>query len=299
MDFFSDRENGPTPRTKESIPQEVWNGIVVVFETLVTTGAFGKKFPEMCPDVGVNATIGTNVDNLRIDLQARIPRIGWPTTYSFKGSWGQQEIPDPQKLLAIMDLLEFCHRSIGKPIDLYYHSGYRHQHLNFQAEEGQHEFRESINELFSRNGIAFHLSDEGKIERLGPSVLRELLAATQFSTGDATLDRMIEQSKVKFSSPDIAVRKEALDTLWDCFERLKTIDGPDKKKSIEARIARQCPGENFPERITSECREMREIGNNFHIRHAEVGKEQLCSPRQIDYLYHRLYCLINLLLQRD
>jgi hypothetical protein len=298
MEFFSDSVNGLRPRTSETIPPQVWDGIVALVDNLITTGAFGLKFPCHCSDG--NVTIGTNYQNLSSDIQAKIPKISWPLVQSANSTGGPTEGNNQPDTLTILDIVQYTHRAIGKPIETSYHSHCSSHHLKFDIAQGKSEFCESINETFQRNGIAFHLNENGNIERLSPPVLRELVAATHFSTGDPTLDGMLEQSKTKFISPDIQVRKEALDTLWQCFERLKTLDDPaDKKKSIAARIARQCPGENFPERITSECKEMKEIGNNFHIRHAEVGKEQLCSPRQIDYLYHRLYCLINLLLQRD
>ena len=49
MDYFSDKQRGPQPRTEEQLTSVAWGGIVALIQTLVSTGALGMQ-PEMCRD---------------------------------------------------------------------------------------------------------------------------------------------------------------------------------------------------------------------------------------------------------
>jgi hypothetical protein len=61
------------------------------------------------------------------------------------------------------------------------------------------------------------------------------MSEAMISTGDMVLDQMLEESRTKFSNPVPAIRREALERLWDCWERLKSLEYPtDKKRSIGA-----------------------------------------------------------------
>jgi hypothetical protein len=51
------------------------------------------------------------------------------------------------------------------------------------------------------------------------------------------------------------------------------------------------------ERVNKEMMELTEIGNNFMIRHTEVGKTPVDDPDQIDYLFHRIFSSIRLILK--
>jgi len=39
------------------------------------------------------------------------------------------------------------------------------------------------------------------------------------------------------------------------------------------------------------------VGNTFHIRHSEVSQVELAGDNHVDYLFHRLFALIWLLLR--
>jgi len=95
--------------------------------------------------------------------------------------------------------------------------------LTFDVTIGQNKFKDNINRIFRRNGIAYELSDDGQIIRLGPEVLREALTTATYNTGDTDLDNLLNAARNKFLSPDLNIRKESLEKLWDAWERLKTI----------------------------------------------------------------------------
>jgi hypothetical protein len=50
-------------------------------------------------------------------------------------------------------------------------------------------------------------------------------------------------------------------------------------------------------RLESEARELNFIGNNLMIRHTEVGKPPIAESAQVDYLFHRMFAMIRLLLK--
>jgi hypothetical protein len=49
--------------------------------------------------------------------------------------------------------------------------------------------------------------------------------------------------------------------------------------------------------LENEAGELTNIGNAFQIRHSETTQERLNSTEHIDYLFHRMYSLIHLILR--
>ena len=137
------------------------------------------------------------------------------------------------------------------------------------------------------------------IERLAPPVLRDDLARAVFRTGDAELDRMLETARRKFVDPDESIRREALEALWDAWERVKTLRGGDKKAEsaalLDATAGDSSP--KFRKMIESEARALTSLGNSFQIRHSETSQERLARSQHVDYLFHRLFCFIQLILR--
>lgn len=285
--YFSDRENGPRPRTDETISPVAWGGIAATIESLVSDGSFGESFPDNCSDGG--AIVGTDWHKWYNVMRAEAADIAWP--------FGTDETP---ATLKILDLVEFCYQHVSKPIQGSYHPFFKHSHLSFNRELGQAEFRERINRLFARNGLAYEIGSEGNIVRLAPLVLRENLQAAVFQTGNPTLDAMLESARTKFLNPNPQIRREALEKLWDAWERIKTIEpGPDKKAQAKAILDKVTSEPHFREVLEREAMELTRIGNNFLIRHSETNKIAIQSDPHVDYLFHRLFSLIWLLAKRS
>ena len=94
---------------------------------------------------------------------------------------------------------------------------------------------------------------------------RNLLGA-QFYTGDGELDRMLETARCKFINPDEAIRREALESLWDAWERLKTLgDGSNKKAQVTYLLDHTAglSSPKFRAALEREAKELTGIGNNF------------------------------------
>lgn len=284
MTYFSDRERGPLPRVNETIPQTAYAGIVIIIDHHIDNGAFGIDFPEDCPDD--EGTIGTNTNAFQTALVAEIPNMTWPLNAG-----------NNPEIFVLLDFIEFCYRHVAQPIKGTYHNFFNHHHLGYNRVNGQQEFGNSINRIFARNGIAFELQEDGQIQRLAPPILREALTSVEFQTGDRELDILLASARSKFLSPNQQVRKESLEKLWDAWERLKTINvGVNKKTSLTQLLDKAAPEATFRKTLENESRELTVIGNTFLIRHTETTQIPLQTNSQVDYLFHRLFALIHLIL---
>lgn len=286
--YFSDREQGMAPPTLTELTPNIWKGIVAEIRTRVDDGSFGARYPSICPDG--NEYCGTNEQSFWDSMVAEIPEL----------TEGQLVLleDDPPSLLVVMDMIEFCWNSVGKPERLDFHKFHRHHHLRFDEKAGKKEFRENINLIFQRNQIAYELTAEGKIERLLQPEVSEIVHA-RYRTSDSELDDMLETACRKFVSPDERERREALEHLWDAWERIKTIQNPDKKSGISDLIqqATDSNSPRFRDILESEARELTNIGNCCRIRHSETNQERLSSSEHVDYLGCRMFSLIHLLVR--
>lgn len=132
--------------------------------------------------------------------------------------------------------------------------------------------------------------------RVLPPILFEAMG-TLPTSGDATLDDLLREAIKRFRDPAPTEHKLALERLWDAFERIKTLRLPsDKRRSVDELIAAASPDPAFREQLQQDARSLTEIGNAFHIRHFEANKSALNDPLHVEYLFHRLFALVRLLL---
>lgn len=289
MSYFSERESGEQPPVNEKISKAAWDGIKVCVDARVKNGFFGCSYPDQCPDG--NMIIGTNADGFWKALASRVLGIA------------EHRYTDtlPQTF-DILDMVEFCWRNIAHPTTGDYHCYETHYHLHFfedAKEAGQKEFREEINDIFRRNQIIYNLTEEGKIERVVYTVLKEELASAHFRTEDQELNGMLEKARQKFLDPREATRREALEALCDAWERLKTLKTTAKKAGITALLdnAAGSKSPKFRKTLEREAKELTDVGNCLQIRHSESDREKVNQAEHIDYLFHRLFSLIQLILR--
>lgn len=298
--YYSDRQGDTQPCIKEDISPTAWGGIIAEINRRFDDNSFGHRFPLICP--GTKLAYGCNQGSFVATLKSRIPNLQWPLN--------PNEVPNT---LVVLDLLEFCHDVVGrveeavdpqtlkKPIQglgNIFPDELCHIHLKFSINEGQGAFRNEINCIFFRNGIAYELNAEGQVIRLGPEPLRSTLTSATFNTGDANLDSLLESARSKYLNPDPNTRKEALEKLWDAWERLKTIEpGSDKKESAKRILDRAASEIKFREVLENEAITLTSIGNDFQIRHFETNRVPLTEDQHVDYLFYRMFSLVWLLLR--
>lgn len=122
----------------------------------------------------------------------------------------------------------------------------------------------------------------------------ELLNQTPPRSIDEIINEKIEESKIYIRSKESKEKQIALEKIWDTFERLKTIYGEDKKKSVNNLIDIVSKESAVTKGLISkEFQELTHIGNTYHIRHFENGKEPIYSDSFREYLYFRILSLIS------
>jgi len=303
-EYFTDKEFGPKPRIQEEIEIDAWGGIVSLINNLINNGSFGLSFPSTCPDG--SAIFGTDENSMALAVKAEISEL---SQWKKEKTWGDEEELvkveywplNPRlkpKTYVILDLICFCYRHVAKPIQFNWHSYHSHHHLKFEQQEGQFEFCQNINRIFSRNGLMYEIKEDGNIIRIPPLVVNDLLKNTPFNTGDHELNSMLATACNRYLDPNIDIRRESLEKLWDAWERIKTLlPGKDKKSSTESLLEKASSEEHFRELLNKEAIELTRIGNDFQIRHSETTKIPVKISDHIDYLFHRLFSMINLLLK--
>lgn len=132
--------------------------------------------------------------------------------------------------------------------------------------------------------------------RVVPPVLFEAMG-TLPPSGDHTLDSLLRDASTKFRDPVPKARTEAVEKLWDAWERLKSLEVEgNKRMSVAKLLENAAPEPTFRALLEAEARALTDAGNTFHIRHFETDKVAIASPEQGDYLFHRLFALMHLLL---
>lgn len=284
--YFTDREHGERPRSIDVIDERLWAVLVSVIETGLRDGSFGYRFPEQCPDGGDGC--GCDDQAFGRVLIGEVPWAEWPMS-------PDRAPPTP----VVLDVLEFWATAVGQPVRRDYHPFYRHHHLTWDRHAGLQRFLYDVNLLFSRNGVAFELAPTGQARRLLSEPLAEALAWSRFATGDAETDRLLESARLRIASPKPEDRQDALEKLWDAFERLKTVEpGTTKKAQAETLLDRvSAPGSKLRQLLGDEAMALTTIGNTFRIRHSETSQESLTTVDQVDYLFARMFAFIRIVLK--
>ena len=293
MRYFSERELGELPRDTSDISPRAWQGLAWQIQRRLTDGSFGLGFPKGCPD-SPSICCGVDRHGFEVSIRAANPVLDdglWPS------GWEITAIEHPPALV-IMDIIEFCWEHVGSPTYGTYHSFFQHHHLDFDKGAGQTEYKEDVNQIFRRNGIAFNLTHEGTIERLLPLEIDTSLRWAMFQTGDVELDTMLATARRKILDPDENEHREAVEKLWEAWERIKTIESTDKKGGVEKILneAADSSVSKFRGFLEEEAKVLTDAGNTFQIRHSETSQEHLESSGHVDYMFFRMFTLLNLII---
>lgn len=285
--LFTDRQGMTAPRVREELDADTATGLLAIIKARIEENWFGEAFPSDCQDGGHN--IGCDTSKLSAALKAYrvIQPWDWPDR-------NNGALPADAQ---IFDLIEFLYEHAALPKAYGFHSFFSHDHFGYDQAAGREKFAEDINRIFARNGVAFELV-EGEVTRMAPTGLQEALAEAVFKTGDSELDRLLETAREKFLNKSLDVRKEGLEKLWDAWERLKTVEpGKDKLAQVTAILDKAANERVLRERLDIEAKELNFIGNNLMIRHTETNKPPIAESAQVDYLFHRMFAMVRLLLK--
>lgn len=324
--FYSDRIGRGKPRVAEEISHATWRGLVALIRRYVGDGYLARAFPAYdCPDDRTGHSVITGVDEQAFvdSLTAYVPDLvscalectgdddlfGMEIRSSVKHfrmadllatGW----VPDTATAL---DVVEFIAHHIEDPTHRSLHTwNGDHHHYSFSGRshgrpKGQGEFQSSVNFLFARNGIAFTLDDDLQVHRIAPPEVRSVISEFRPETEDPELNAKLADAMVRFISRHPEHRRDAVEKLWDGFERLKTLEfgaSKDKKTSVSELLDKSSFGSvPYRDELEAEFKKLTDIGNKFGIRHHEHSQVALPNDAAVDYLFVRLASVIAYVLR--
>jgi len=287
--LYSDRANGPRPRTETEISAAVEAALQSLIQSYQDRDFFGIDFPAICPDNG--RPFGTSEDMLEAARVGMIPEMAqWWRKISENHSI-EASIPT----MAILDALEWHAKHAGEPKEGDYHSYFQHYHKSWDRVPGLAAFRGAVNEIFARNSMAYEMGTDGLITRIVEGPVADQLRLTHFDSGDPETDRLLELARTRFFDRDLDAAQRSIEALWDAFERLKThVDPTNKKSSAQSLITAVAQSSEEQALFEAEMLTLTSIGNTWRIRHHETNKHDLGTDRRLrDYLFLRMFTLLH------
>lgn len=318
--YYSDRNDPPTPQDKETITPEAWGALVSLVDQALDNGSLARAFPlRDCHNhhkAGDGPITGVDRPKLFRAMRGEIPRLPLVPDAHKAYRLDADQVPDTSTAL---DMIEFIGPHIHRPdgedrscywdgmIDVHYtFAEFTPQDPNglFPGEQprlapGQEEYRQAVERIFRRQGLAFTLDRQMKVSRRGPYEARAQLSNFHPQTGDQALDELFTLATTLFLSPDFQERIWALEKLWDAYERTKTLHHPEKKSGSADKVLREAAGgsEKLFQLLEQEFRTLTVIGNQFWIRHHEHDKHELPSSEFVDYLFTRMLAALAFVLR--
>lgn len=243
-----------------------------------------------------------NADYITFDERSFSQRICILIPSLFRNKEHKIDIPqngDDYDQYALLDLVEFFGKNIKDVNEQWNDSRYKnYQHIIlYDSSEVFNNFKDSINSLFLEAGLLYKLTDQKNIERIVDNDVVTPEIGNKFeSLNDKVLNDLLKQAIDLYRTPNKSARQEAIEKLWDAFERLKTYYvSMDKKNSVNKIIKDMSHGDkNFDTMFENEFDELTKIGNSFSIRHHETNQKEITDVHYYDYLFNRCLSLISL-----
>lgn len=281
--FFSQRQGQPIIRDQLEIGNRFWNAFKGYIEELTNKDYLAESFPEMCPDE--NGICSWNPTLLKSRILGTLPNGDWPLP---------EEIPEKS---AIFDFVEFFYRVISIPSGAY-HGFFRHTDYNsFDKAKAQDEYLSRINQFLQTCRHPYEFVD-GEIRSSVSPVLDVPVKEVEFVSPDEHLIQLLESARQDFYDKSGDKKRKALESLVDAYDRLKTIESADKKKSLTTIISKVSPIEVVRGTLNADMQVLTQISNDFTIRHHEVQKRELGDDDFVEYLFYAYYNVIRLILKK-
>ena len=263
------------------------------------------KYPEQCPDG--HGCCGIDHEQFRMDLRYEIPTlyrdnadcIAVPTVHYNIFSSNDEE--DEYDQFALLDLIEFFAANVRDVVVGSFHSYFGHHHLTCQNSRNVcAQFRDEINDIFRKTGLLYELNTDLQVERIVEnSSLTPAVESAIAAVKEAGARELLQEAILLHRSPYPADIRDAVEKLWDAYERLKTYyTTMNKAKSAEKIVIDMAAGQApYVTLFDTEFRALTKIGNDFRIRHHETDKVEITDVRYYDYFFNRCLSLIALAIQ--
>lgn len=260
-------------------------------------------FPVCCPDDGTSIWSYNEsdlIEELKFDIPNLISNDEFVKPALIEDVFSGEKQPNYDQY-AILDFVEYVFRNIKDYSETRFHSFFNHTHLRFvESNDTANSFLKDINRMFERTGLLYELKDNGEIERIilnGASILE--IKNNIKSIKDKGLKELIEEALSWYLKPGTKNMGNAVEKIWDAFERAKTYYSDLDKKASATKLIKTI-SENQTEMfdlIEKEFSELTILGNSFRIRHHETNKIEFVSDNHREYFFNRCLSVLSLILQ--
>jgi hypothetical protein len=230
------------------------------------------------------------------------PKIDIPDIYHYNANDYQYPL---------LDLIEYIIQNCNDINKTYYHKYFYHYHFTkLETNDVATIFQNEINEIFEKAGLLYKINKKiiNKyetnfiIERITTfDIINTDIITNVSSVKEKGLRELLEEAVTIFKKPKPDEYKNAVEKLWDAFERLKTYYAKinkDKPNSITKIVkAMSCETPKFEKIFDDEFKALSDIGNELRIRHHETYIIDIIDSRYYDYFFNRCLSLIALAIQ--
>lgn len=298
MSLYTERHGLRKPIARTSkISKEVYTLLLNICQKYYKNLTYIFKLQQHCSFVD-QYYIEFNSSQFENRMAIKIPNI-------FRDERGHIAAPqydDNYDQYSLIDLIEYIAENIkdiseGWNNDRYKNYWYIHC---LDTTNVFNDYRNEINEIFVESGVLFTLTTEKIIERivenspLSTEIEEQIQQISEVGTRELMKDAI-----ALYKTPNPAARQDSVEKIWDAFERLKTYyTNLDKKASATKVVIDMSNGKSeFITVFDAEFRALKDIGNNFRIRHHETNKIDITDIRHYDYFFNRCLSLIALAIQ--
>lgn len=165
--------------------------------------------------------------------------------------------------------------------------------IEIYAKYSDEKFPRQINQVLKLNNILYKMENRKIVSTLDVKIENAVVQ----NIDETGLQELIKEAVQYYNENNKPV---AVEKLWDAFERLKTYYSPklNKAESADKLVRAMSDGvSEFYDMYNEEFKVLRNIGNNFRIRHHETTKVDITDDRQYDYFYKRCLALISTAVQ--
>ena len=156
-------------------------------------------------------------------------------------------------------------------------------------------YKEKVNSLFSHHKLCITLNNNGEFINTSDELFR---LNSDKPIKEPGLEELLIIAEEEYTKGNYS---NAVEKLWDAFERLKTYYYPtlDKKKSAEKIINEvSFNNESIIKVFEDEFKVLTDIGNSFCIRHHEKNRIVIKEKLHFKYFYKRCFSLISVILDK-
>jgi hypothetical protein len=266
------------------VGQNFWAAFLAYFDRLSSDNYLCCVFPNECTD---GHPVGSSDEAIALRMREELGEI----------VWGDFRIRIPGST-QILDILEFFFRYVAQPMDQWYHDYCKSYHpRSYDIPRGRYNYTVNVNSMLKRFNHPYKLQ-KGVIVRVDSEVLDSRITSVEFRTDDDHLLTLLNSAVDNFLDRSGTKKLEGLRSIVDAFERLKTLEDTDKKKSVAQVIEKLSPFDEICLHYDDHLRKLTDFANKYTVRHHEVDKIVLDDETLIDYLFYSYFNLVRLILEK-